>query len=80
MICREARRLLDPFIDNELEPAESANLAAHLASCGACRQLLADGESLGRLVRLLPYYPASDQLRAKILRAEHTPAIQSEQF
>jgi hypothetical protein len=63
VICREARRLLDPFIDNELGAEESAGLRAHLASCDACGRLLGDSESLGRLVRLLPYYPASDQLR-----------------
>ena len=78
VICLEAGRLLDAFVDHELGPAESADLQAHLASCAACRQLLADRESLGRLVRQLPYYPASDQLRAKISAHEHTPAIQPE--
>ena len=73
MICLEAGRLLDAFVDHELGPAESADLQAHLASCAACRQLLADRESLGRLVRQLPYYPASDQLRAKISRVSTRP-------
>ena len=73
MICFEAGRLLDAFVDNELGPADAANLQAHLGSCAACRQLLADRESLGRLVRHLPYYPASDQLRAKILRISTRP-------
>jgi len=72
VICREARRLLDPFIDNELDPVDSADLRVHLASCDACRRLLADSESLGRLVRLLPYYPASEQLR-EILRLSTRP-------
>ena len=72
VICREARRLLDPFIDNELDPVDSADVRVHLASCDACRRLLADSESLGRLVRLLPYYPASDQLR-EILRLSTRP-------
>jgi len=67
-MCLEAAGLLDAFVDHELGPAEAAELQAHLASCAACSQLLADRESLGRLVRQLPYYPASDQLRAKILR------------
>jgi anti-sigma factor RsiW len=64
---------MDAFVDNELGPADAANLQAHLASCAACRQLLADRESLGRLVRHLPYYPASDQLRAKILQMSTRP-------
>jgi anti-sigma factor RsiW len=66
VICLEAARLLDTFIDHELGPAESADLQAHLVSCAACRRLLAHRESLGRLVRQLPYYPAPDRLRAKI--------------
>ena len=69
MICLEAGRLLDAFVDSELGPAESADLQAHLSSCAACSQVLAHRESLGRLVRHLPYYPAPDQLRAKILRS-----------
>jgi anti-sigma factor RsiW len=66
VICVEAERLLDAFVDHELGPAESAELQAHLTSCAACRELLGDRESLGRLVRQLPYHPASDELRAKI--------------
>ena len=73
MICLEAGRLLDACVDNELGPVDAADLQAHLVSCVACRQLLADRESLGRLVRHLPYYPASDQLRAKILRMSTRP-------
>jgi len=69
VICLETRRLLDAYVDHELEPADAADVQTHLVSCAACCQLLADRESLGRLVRRLPYYPASDQLRAKILRA-----------
>jgi anti-sigma factor RsiW len=72
-MCLEAGRLLDAFVDHELGPAESADLQAHLGSCGACRRLVADRESIGRLVRQLPYYPASDQLRAKVLRLNTRP-------
>ena len=38
MMCLEAGRLLDAFVDNELGPAESADLQAHLALCAGCRQ------------------------------------------
>jgi anti-sigma factor RsiW len=74
-MCLETGRLLDAFVDHELGPAESADLQAHLGSCAACRKLLADRESLGRLVRQLPYYPASDQLRAKIARVGKRPRL-----
>jgi anti-sigma factor RsiW len=72
-MCLEAGRVLDAYIDNELELADAANLQAHLAVCAGCRELVADREALGRLVRHLPYYPASDQLRAKIARIHTRP-------
>jgi anti-sigma factor RsiW len=73
VICLEAGRLLDAFVDCELGPAETADLQAHLDSCAACSRILADRESLGQLVRHLPYYPAPDQLRAKIRRTSTRP-------
>jgi anti-sigma factor RsiW len=72
-MCLEAGRVLDAYIDNELELADAADLQAHLAVCAGCRELVADREALGRLVRHLPYYPASDQLRAKIARIHTRP-------
>jgi anti-sigma factor RsiW len=74
-MCLEAGRVLDAYIDNELELADAADLQAHLALCAGCRELLADREALGRLVRHLPYYPASDQLRAKIARIHTRPGF-----
>jgi len=75
--CFEAGRLLDAYVDNELESADAAELQAHLGSCASCSQLIADRESLGRLVRRLPYYPASDHLRAKIVHASARPRFRS---
>ena len=68
MICLEAGRLLDAYVDHELGPADTTDVQAHLAFCAWCRQLLADRESLRRLVRQLPYYPASARLCAKVVR------------
>jgi anti-sigma factor RsiW len=73
VICLEAGRLLDAYVDHELGPAEAAEVQSHLASCTACRQVVADRESLGRLVRQLPYYAAPDALRARIVRASARP-------
>jgi anti-sigma factor RsiW len=43
-MCLEARRLLDAYVDHELEPADAADVQTHLVSCAACCQLLADRE------------------------------------
>jgi anti-sigma factor RsiW len=65
--CLEAGRLLDAYVDNEVGAGEAAELRAHLDSCAACRQRLSDLESFGRLVRRIPYYTASNRLRASVL-------------
>jgi anti-sigma factor RsiW len=77
--CLESGRLLDAYVDNELWPAESADLQAHLETCVACSQRLADRESLGRLVRRMPYHAAPDRLRLSIAtsrkRSRFTPKL-----
>jgi anti-sigma factor RsiW len=67
--CRELENLLDAYLDRELESADSASVRDHVGSCVACRERLADRESLGRQVRRAPYYPAPDALRARLVQS-----------
>jgi anti-sigma factor RsiW len=67
--CHEVGRSLDPYVDDELESDESADVGRHLDTCATCRHRLAERESLGRLVRSAPYYPASDRLRTAVAAA-----------
>jgi anti-sigma factor RsiW len=67
--CRDLDRLLDAYLDRELDVAESASVRDHLGECATCRQILAARESLGRLVRRAPYYTASPALRARLPRS-----------
>jgi anti-sigma factor RsiW len=67
--CHEVGRLLDAYVDHELDPAESAAFQGHLTSCAACRRRVAERESLGRLVRSIPYYPTPDRVRTAITMA-----------
>ena len=69
MNCHEIERQLDTYIDNELAQAESEALQSHIAGCAACSQRLAERQSLGRLVRQAPYYPAPDRLRLAVQAA-----------
>jgi anti-sigma factor RsiW len=73
MECGDVGRVLDAYVDDELGPAESASTREHFDACTACRQRLADRESLGRLVRQAPYYAAPAGLRAR-LASSHTPS------
>ncbi|HET6960652.1 MAG TPA: anti-sigma factor [Vicinamibacterales bacterium] len=69
MNCHEIERQLDAYIDGELAQAESEALQSHIAGCAACSQRLAERQSLGRLVRQAPYYPAPDRLRLAVQAA-----------
>lgn len=42
MTCHDAESLLHDALDRALTPAEASALAAHLETCGACRDLQAD--------------------------------------
>jgi anti-sigma factor RsiW len=41
----------------------------HADTCAACRQRLANLESIGRMVRRAPYYQAPDALRARLMHS-----------
>jgi len=77
MTCHEAGRMLDAYIDDELTPPEATSIRDHTEGCAACRQRLADLESLRRLIRVVPYYAAPNRLRATVAiapkRARVTP-------
>jgi anti-sigma factor RsiW len=67
--CREVEDLLGAYLDGELEPAVSASVRGHVDACAACRQRLANLESIGRMVRRAPYYQAPETLRARLTPA-----------
>ena len=69
MDCREVEGLLDAYLDGELEPAVSTSARSHVDACAACRQQLANLESIGRMVRRAPYYQAPEALRARLTQA-----------
>ena len=46
MICYQLRDKLDDYVDGQMNQAESATLAAHIGSCGDCRQVLEDERQL----------------------------------
>jgi anti-sigma factor RsiW len=67
--CREVDGLLGAYLDAELEPAVSTSVRDHVDTCAACRQRLANLESISRMVRRVPYYQAPDALRTRLTQA-----------
>jgi len=66
MTCEDVRRDLDAYVDRELDGEASGAVQAHVNECAACRRRIAERETLGRLVRAAPFYPATDRLRARV--------------
>ena len=69
MDCRDVEGLLDAYQDRELEPAISTSVRDHVDTCARCHRRLANVESIGRMIRRAPYYPAPDGLRARLTQA-----------
>jgi len=76
MTCPPARRLLEPYLDDELDATQTAQVAEHLASCPSC------GEAHAQLLELragireqAPYYRAPaglpNRIRAAVRQSEH---------
>ena len=67
MTCVDVELECDAFVDHELDLASRTVLQDHLLDCRECRQRVDDRVALGRLVRSLPYHPAPENLRARVL-------------
>ncbi|MET0231791.1 MAG: zf-HC2 domain-containing protein [Rhodanobacteraceae bacterium] len=70
MDCKDAARLLEPYLDGELDRDEARALEAHVDRCAECRDAL---EALGKLRHAVrneaPHYAAPDALRERIRQA-----------
>jgi anti-sigma factor RsiW len=72
MTCAHVERDLDPYIDHELDQAATAALRTHLMACAACRQRVAERQSLIQLAQTAPYFHAPDRLRNNVLALSRT--------
>jgi anti-sigma factor RsiW len=70
MECKDIRKLLSPFVDNELSAHEAFTVAEHLETCGPCHREMEDlrllDEQLREAGRIPP--PGLDDLRVVIMR------------
>ncbi len=72
----ETRRNLSAYLDDAVDPAEKAQIEAHLAQCGNCRQALAELEKTIGHLKGLPEVEPPPWLTVRIMahvRAEAAP-------
>jgi anti-sigma factor RsiW len=67
MNCEEATKLMDGYLDGELDPITSQTIEQHLRECPKCDQAYKIHGSLIRAIgNATPYYKASAELRERI--------------
>ena len=67
MNCEEATKLMDGYLDGELDPITSQTIEQHLRDCPNCDQAYTTHGSLIRVIgNAAPYYKAPAELRERI--------------
>jgi len=67
MNCEEATKLMDGYLDSELDPITSQKIEQHLRECPKCDQAYKIHGSLIRVIgNATPYYKAPAELREQI--------------
>ena len=67
MNCEEATKLMDGYLDGELDPITSQTIEQHLRECRNCDQAYkTHGALIGALGNATPYYKAPAELRERI--------------
>lgn len=69
MNCEHVQKVLDAYLDRELDAATHAQLTEHLGGCTACAALRALRETLGTALRQLPHFEPPAGLRRTIADA-----------
>jgi mycothiol system anti-sigma-R factor len=67
MICEEAIKLMDGYLDGELDPMTSQKIEQHLRDCRKCEEAYEAHTALADAIsRGAPYYKAPTELRRRI--------------
>src|SRR6058998_4336833 len=67
MNCEEATKLMDGYLDGELDPITSQTIERHLRDCRNCEQAYETHRALVRTIgSAAPYYKAPAELRERI--------------
>jgi anti-sigma factor RsiW len=67
MNCEEAAKLVEGYLDGELEPVTNQAIEQHLRECAACAQVYdAYGSFVGAIANAAPYYKSPAGLRQRI--------------
>lgn len=70
MNCKEARQLIDAYLDGELDLVHSAEVESHIEDCGACHQAADGVRAVSKSMRSVPLrFEAPRGLEKRIVAA-----------
>jgi anti-sigma factor RsiW len=72
MTCVDAIRMVDAYVDDELDPADRSRFQTHADACAQCGRAVDRRIALQGTVRGAPYYAAPDRLRSAVLARTRT--------
>ena len=70
MECKHIEKLLSPYLDNELDPAERLQMEEHLNQCPSCAQLYAALQETVDALSEMPELEISEDLRERLYKIE----------
>ncbi len=74
MECSDLERLLEAYLDSELDLARSLEFETHVENCGPCAAAVERGRALRSAIARAPYFDAPESLRRKVAAPRrHTP-------
>ena len=78
MQCQESKKLLDAYVDNEVDVVQSVTLEEHLAGCPECAQIVESRRALkGAIQNADLRYTAPPELAKSVRKALRFPAERS---
>ena len=69
MTCERAEDELSGYLDNALDPRLRQGVAAHLASCARCQEILADFQRNDEMLRALPFIEPPPGMREQFFNS-----------
>ncbi|HDT11176.1 MAG TPA: hypothetical protein ENN58_00405 [bacterium] len=70
MECKHIEKLLSPYLDNELAPAERLQVEEHLNQCPSCAQLYAALQETVDALSEMPELEISEDLQKRLYKIE----------
>ena len=67
MKCKEARKFISPYIDNELSQTDKPAFTAHIETCAVCEQELEETKSLDHMFEASERFSAPVGLATRVM-------------